>query len=374
MTKLQPLKRRRPLAERWAVQFKPILVGATLRDRFIACIGSLIGVLATAAVCRATLGDSATLPFIVAPIGASAVLLFAVPASPLAQPWPIIGGNTVSALIGIATAKLIGDPALAAGVAVALAIGAMSLTRCLHPPGGAAALTAVIGGPAVSAAGFGFAFVPVAINSILLVVLGWLFHKISRHTYPHLPAPAPENVHDTQDVPAPRRIGFQAIDIDGALADLGETFDIGREDLDRVLRQVEKRALIREHATLTCADLMSKDIVFVYPSEDVETARQLLFRHAIRTLPVVDRGLVLLGAVGLRDLVGVSGPVGDAMVPAETARRDTPAMAQIAPLTDGATHAVVIVDDMHRAIGIISQTDLLAALARMVLNAPNKTA
>ncbi|MFG3757464.1 HPP family protein, partial [Klebsiella pneumoniae] len=76
-------------------------------------------------------------PLLVASIGASAVLLFAVPASPLAQPWPIIGGNSVSALVGIVVARAIGDPLLAAAVAAALAIAVMSLARCLHPPGGA---------------------------------------------------------------------------------------------------------------------------------------------------------------------------------------------------------------------------------------------
>ena len=359
--------RRPPLVKRWATQFKPILAGATLHDRIIASFGALIAIAATAAIFRYALGATASLPFIVAPIGASAVLVFAVPASPLAQPWPVVGGNTISALIGIAAAKLVPDPAMAAGLAVALAIAAMSLTRSLHPPGGAAALTAVVGGPAVAAAGFSFAVMPVALNSATLVLLGWLFHKVSSHSYPHVPAPAPQNVHDTDDVPAPRRIGFQDIDIDAALADLGEAFDIGRDDLDRVLRQVEARALIREHADLTCADLMSRDIVFVYPSEDVETARRLLLKHGIRTLPVVDRGLVLLGTIGLRNLTPENGPVGDAMVPAVTAQRDSPAMAQIAPLTDGATHAVVVVDDQNRAIGIISQTDLLAALARMLL-------
>ena len=106
-------------------------------------------------------------------MGASAVLLFAVPASPMAQPWPIIGGNVVSALVGIAVAKVVPDPTLAIGLAVGLAIGCMSILRCLHPPGGAAALTGVIGGPAVAAAGFMFPFVPVALNAVALVALGW---------------------------------------------------------------------------------------------------------------------------------------------------------------------------------------------------------
>lgn len=365
--KTEPTHPRRPLIERWAVQFKPTLVGATLRDRIIASIGALIAIAVTSAIFRFALGDAASLPFIVAPIGASAVLVFAVPASPLAQPWPVIGGNTIAALTGIATAKLIADPAVAAGIAVALAIGAMSATRTLHPPGGAAALTAVVGGSAVANAGFSFAFLPVALNSATLVALGWLFHKFSSHSYPHVPAPALQNLHGTDDAPAPRRIGFQDSDIDAALTDLGETFDIGRDDLDRVLRQVEMRALIREHANLTCANLMSRDVIFIYPYESAELARRLLLRHAIRTLPVVDRDLVLLGTVGLRNLESQSGPAGDVMVPAVTARADDPAIALVGPLTDGETHAVVVIDDRGRIVGIISQTDLLSALARLLL-------
>src|SRR5688572_32570628 len=130
--------------------FVPILAGATLRDRVIACVGALASIAITGAVCGFALGNGYDVPLIVAPMGASAVLLFAVPASPLAQPWSIIGGNTISALMGIIAAYLIHDPIIAIGVGVSLAIGAMSLTRCLHPPGGAAALTAVLGGPVVT--------------------------------------------------------------------------------------------------------------------------------------------------------------------------------------------------------------------------------
>ena len=70
-------------------------------------------------------------------MGASAVLLFAVPSSPLAQPWSILGGNVVSAVTGVLIFKIFGHSALALGVAVACAILAMSLLRCLHPHGGA---------------------------------------------------------------------------------------------------------------------------------------------------------------------------------------------------------------------------------------------
>ncbi|MFD1837338.1 HPP family protein [Paracidovorax cattleyae] len=100
------------------------------------------------------------LPWLVAPIGASAVLVFGVPASPLAQPWPVVGGNALSALVGVACAALVPDPALAGALAVALAIALMVRLRCLHPPGGAAALFVVM----AHGASPQFAFFPVMTN------------------------------------------------------------------------------------------------------------------------------------------------------------------------------------------------------------------
>jgi len=122
-------------------RFMPILAGSTLRDQMVAGIGAIFGICLTGLICGLAFGGDAHLPFIVAPMGASSVLLFAVPASPLAQPWSIIGGNTISALVGIAVGQLVHEPMAAIGIAVGLAIVAMSMTRCLHPPGGAAALT-----------------------------------------------------------------------------------------------------------------------------------------------------------------------------------------------------------------------------------------
>jgi CBS domain-containing membrane protein len=142
------------------LRFVPILAGATLRDRLLACVGALTGIALTGLVSATALHGWAALSLLVAPIGASAVLVFAVPASPLAQPWSVVGGNVVSALVGVTAARFVPIPYLAVGFAVGGAILAMSLLRCLHPPGGAASLTAVIGGPAVVGAGYAFPFVP----------------------------------------------------------------------------------------------------------------------------------------------------------------------------------------------------------------------
>ena len=250
--------------------FVPNLAGATLRDRLFACLGALIGIGVTGAICSLLYGANPHLPLLVAPMGASAVLLFAVPSSPLAQPWSILGGNTISALVGVTAARAIHDPAVAA-------------------------------------------------------------------------AP-PVNAHGTADEPASRRVGFRRDDIDAALADMHESFDIDRADLDRLLEQVELRAFARVHGDLRCLDLMSRDLVKLRLSQDRAQALRLLLDHGLRILPVVDDNGRLIGAVGLRELAGVEGPLEAALSPPATATPESPAFDLLAPLVDGQTRAVFIVD------------------------------
>ncbi|MGZ2487525.1 CBS domain-containing membrane protein [Rhizobium pisi] len=348
--------------------FSPILAGATLRERLIACFGALLAIGLTGVISGYLFGQGPHLPLIVAPMGASAVLLFAVPASPLAQPWSIIGGNTISAMMGILASYCFSDPIIATGVGVSLAIGAMSFTRCLHPPGGAAALTAVLGGPVVAGWGFLFPFVPVALNSCILVGLGVLFHKLSRRNYPHVVLKPAENAHQTVDLPSAARIGFREEDVDAALEALDETFDIDRADLSRLLQQVELQAVIRSNARISCADIMSRDVIAVGEASEPEAARHLLLKHNIRTLPVKDPQGRLIGTVGLRELATSAETISGAIARPAVARPLDAALSLLPVLTDGRTHAVIIVDDDYRILGLISQTDLLSAVAQLLPN------
>ena len=339
----------------------------------VAGIGAILGICLTGLICGLTFGRDPNLPFIVAPMGASAVLLFAVPASPLAQPWSIIGGNTVSALVGISVGRLVHEPMAATGIAVGLAIVAMSMTRCLHPPGGAAALTAIIGGPSVTAAGFTFALVPVCINAILLVLVGIAFHKLSRHSYPHVPAICPaDTTHATTDLAPQYRVVAQASDIDAALDDLGETFDIEKEDLDGLLLQAESHALTRSLSDLSCGDVMSRNIVPIDLGANVQTAHSLLLDHGVRTLLVTDPFGYLIGTVGLRELARYTGRLADVMTAASVSKPEAPLFSLIATLKDGKTNAVVIVDDSGCILGLVTQTDVLRAISRS-LRVPRKS-
>ncbi|WP_448203847.1 HPP family protein [Azospirillum sp. sgz302134] len=376
-------RKRRLLLRRWVILlskkqtfrrrialFRPILPGANLRDRLFACFGAMLGIAATGLLCHNLLKYITTAPELVAPMGASAVLLFAVPASPLAQPWPIIGGNTLSALVGVLVAALVPDPMLAGAVAVALAIAVMSVTRCLHPPGGAAALTAVLGGPAVASAGFGFAFVPVAVNSILLVTAGLMFHRWSGHSYPHRPAAKPANAHRTNDPPPQMRVGVTATDVDDAILKLGEALDVSREDLSALLVQAELHAMERLHADVSCGDVMSRDVVAVDAVDPPQVARKRLVEHAFHTLPVVDDRNRVVGVIGHAQLAKDGARVVDIMEPALLERPDTPAFRLLGPLSGGRRHEAMIVGEDGRLLGVVTQTDLLMILARTALSRP----
>lgn len=108
-------------------------------------------------------------PMVLASTGASAMLIFAIPHSPVSQPWPLVGGHIISAFIGISAYYLIANPILASSAAIGMAMLAMHHTGSMHPPGGATAVTAVIGGNAVHELGYYFVVVPVFFNSIILL-------------------------------------------------------------------------------------------------------------------------------------------------------------------------------------------------------------
>ncbi|VAW77614.1 hypothetical protein MNBD_GAMMA13-1834 [hydrothermal vent metagenome] len=148
-------------------------------EQIISGIGGLLGIVAILMVSSSLLHEPGG-AVIVASMGASAVLVFAVPHGPLSQPWALLGGHLVSAFIGVSCAILIPETVLAAGVAVGLAITAMHLLRCIHPPGGATALAAVVGGGEVHALGYEYMLTPVLLNVTVILLIAFSFNYLFR--------------------------------------------------------------------------------------------------------------------------------------------------------------------------------------------------
>jgi len=125
-----------------------------------------------------TIGSNA--PMLMAPFGASCVLLFSVPTSPLSQPKNVIGGHLVSSIVGVFFVSLGSSSPLFLALSVALAITLMALLKVTHPPAGADPIVILLG-----AKGISFLFFPVLSGSILLVMVALIFHRLAGlHTYP----------------------------------------------------------------------------------------------------------------------------------------------------------------------------------------------
>lgn len=150
-------------------------------ERMRSVIGAFIGLLLVLVAAK-FLGELSSLDeWLMASLGASALLVFALPQSPMAQPWAVIAGNTLSALIGIATIHLVGDPLLAMPLAASLSILGMFILRCLYPPAAAVALIVVLG----HVMHCRYAFFPVMVDSILLVMAGAVYSNLTGKRYPN---------------------------------------------------------------------------------------------------------------------------------------------------------------------------------------------
>jgi len=152
-------------------------------ERLRACGGALVGLLLVLSFAK-FLGELSGIDeWLLASLGASALLVFALPASPMAQPWAVIAGNTLSGLVGISVTIVIQNPLFAMPMAASLAILGMFILRCLHPPAAAVALIAVLG----NVMHYRYAFFPVMIDSILLVIVGAIYSNMTGKPYPNKP-------------------------------------------------------------------------------------------------------------------------------------------------------------------------------------------
>ena len=209
-------------------------------EKLASTLGGFVGIFFISWISFNVTGASGS-ALIVPSMGASAVLVFAVPHGKLSQPWALLGGHFCSALVGVTCYQLFPDMLFAAaGLAVGLAIGTMHVLRCIHPPGGATALAAVIGGAKIHALGYGYVLTPVMLNALIILVTAVLFNNF----FPWRRYPT--SLMRFTDTPSPadkssRYIGKEYIA--RALDDMDQVIDLDIEEIQQII------ALTLEHAS-----------------------------------------------------------------------------------------------------------------------------
>lgn len=366
----------------------PARTNVNASERLRAVVGAGLGLLITALLSQLT-GSSIDSRWLVAPLGASAVLVFALPASPLAQPWSVVAGNTFSALVGVACARWIPDAVWASALAPALAIGLMFGLRCLHPPGGAVALFAVLS----QTTHFPFSLYPVALNSALLVLAGVFYNSLTGRRYPHVQLAPRKPQADAR---------FSSADVDAVLARYNQVLDISRDDLETLIRETELESYRRRLGTVRCADIMSRDPVVAEFGTPLQEAWALMQARRIKALPVIDRTRRVVGIVTQADFFrhidldhheGLGGRLRDFIRATRTVMSSKPEvvgqimtrqvrvasaerpMVELVPLfSEGGHHHIPIIDGERRLTGMITQSDFVRALYRAVgPEAPQET-
>lgn len=373
----------------------PAVPAGPPREAMRAGLGAAIGLAVAGVALLSPAVDPQLGLYLIAPFGATSVLVFAVPSSPLAQPWSAIIGNMISALVGVAACLLLSDPLLRIAAAVGLSITAMILCRALHPPGGAVAMTAAMSPDAVLELGWWFAICPVGVGTVALVGVAVLYGRATGRHYPFRQF-EDRNIHGTEDPEPIERLGLSEAELGDILSRYRQALNLGVEDLARLIAAAEMQAAGRRTGPLTTADIMSRDLVTVGPGTALREIAALFRQHGFTSLPVVDRDGVYLGVIfqlhlirraredafmtgggfraAMARLVGGGRPglvaARDIMAPSVPfTTADAPVAALLPQMAEGSCDAVPVLDG-ERLVGIVTRTDLIAALARQSLRHP----
>lgn len=376
------------------LKLRPWLVSSlaplSTREKLLSSLAAFAAILATGWLSSRYI-DGVGLAVLVASMGASAVLLFAAPHSPLTQPWPLVGGTLLSAFIGVACGRYLHNPWLAGAAAVSLSIFVMHLTHSLHPPGGAITLMSTLGGESIGAHSFGFVLAPVGLNVLVMLMAALLLNNLlPGHRYPARPVSRLDRRHRHHDLTPLARLGLNQQDIHAALSDFDIYLDISEDDLIQIYDRVGRHAYRRKAGNLTCADIMSRDLITAEYGTELEEVWARLRYHRVKAIPVVDRFHRVIGIVTLVDFLKRANlktyetfedrlikfirrtpgthsekpeVVGQIMAtPVVTVRTDMHIGELVPLLSDKGLHHVPVVDEKGRLAGMVTQSDLIAAM------------
>lgn len=355
----------------WLNILKPNFKVLPLKDRLLCGIGALLGLAISSLISWYVLGDFNA--WYIAPMGASSVLLFAVPASPLAQPWNMVVGNTIAGIIGVTCAIFISNSTEAFSVAVALAIFLMMTTDSLHPPSGAVAITAVLGGESIHQLGYYFIFYPVLLNSVLLLVIAIIFNRLLGKQYPQV---AQINTR-TKDPTPTQKVTIQPQDIQDVLEEQTELLDISEYDLQKIILEAQAKANARIVSEYLCQDIMSKDVISLYEQDDIHQALDKFKHINLMSLPVVNTEHELVGTLALYDVVEWFKRAADPRASWEhlvkqIMDRKVVTVQPTQPIQDLVPYFVersfnyIPVVEQQKLVGIISRADMIAVMQQQL--------
>ncbi len=198
-------------------------------EKFVSFLGGFISIYAIYLITNKLLGAEEAV-YIIPSMGATAVLLFAAPSAPFSQPWNVFGGHLISAVIGVACYQLIPDIHIAAAASVGLAIWAQYYLRCIHPPGGATALAAVIGSSQIHDLGYLYVVTPVLINTSVILIVAVIFNALfSWRSYPASLATKASELKVTEHYAPIKHENFVY-----ALSQIDSLVDINEDDLLKI--------------------------------------------------------------------------------------------------------------------------------------------
>ncbi len=364
----------------------PLTPGA----RWLSFVGALLGLMLAGIMLHLAPGSG--LRFL-PPMGASAIILFALPHSPLAQPWSVLGGCLAASVSALLAATLPVHPLVVVAVAVAATLWLMIRFRCLHPPGGALAMLIAAEGvqPPLQA----LLLIGVVVANVLAMLLAaWAVNNyLLRWRYPQCRSESTASLHRTADLSPTERTGLSHEDLDHAVQAVGTFVDVQENELVRIYNLAVDHAFER-HMAVSCGDVMARDIVVVEFATELEQAWNLLRRHKVKALPVVDGFRRVIGIVTVADFLrqlddttaaglatklqgllrrtpGINVEkalvVGQIMsTKVRTAREDTPVADLVHQLSDGSLHHIPVVDEREELVGMVTQSDLIAALYRRI--------
>ncbi|MDH5256461.1 MAG: HPP family protein [Gammaproteobacteria bacterium] len=375
--------------------FLPISANISFSEKLFSATTGFFAIFCLGYISLYVVGEQA-LPYMTASIGAAAVLVFATPSSPLAQPWPVLGGQIISAFIGVSivSSQLFLDPVIASAAALSLSIFVMYVTRCLHPPGGAAALAVILGGQQVQDLGYLYVIYPVALNAVLIIILGVVFNRFVPNR--HYPAIEKEKA-SVSDVAGEWAVGtpkFKDEDLRKALNNMDSYISVSEQDLAQIYAAAMLNANKRRLGNVYCKDIMIKSPITFRFDDELEAAWNTLQKHNIKGAPVVDSYGHLIGIVTTTDYMrhatghhsgntmqeklrkflkpstGLTSDkaevVGQIMSEATSVAHENQHIVDLIPVfTEKRFHHMPVVDEKGKVVGVIARS---AVMRSMLIN------